>query len=110
MMKDSMDTTTIVEYAHELKALVAEGLTYLTKKFDVERYERIRTIASKLISSISDADYQTPKISTRAAFFNEKEEILLVKDFDGKWFLPDEWCEYNQTIVIFSRGECIRSL
>ena len=102
----------IVSLAHELQAISAAGLTYSKETFDIERYERIRDIAAELICSVSDeplekvkhifetdADYQTPKISTRAAIFNENDEILLVKDFDGKWVLPGGWCDYNQTIM-----------
>ena len=112
MMNNTMDAKTIVEYAHELQALAAAGLTYTSEKFDIERYERIRAIAAELISSVSeeplemikhifesDADYQTPKISTRAAIFNDQDEVLLVKDFDGKWVLPGGWCDYDQTIM-----------
>lgn len=107
-----MDAKSIVEYAHELQSLSAAGLTYSKEKFDIERYERIREISAELVSAVSDepfekvmhifeadADYQTPKISTRAAIFNEKNEVLLVKDFDGKWVLPGGWCDYNQTIM-----------
>lgn len=103
---------TVVSLAHELQTLAAAGLTYSELKFDIERYKRAREIAAELIYSVSDeplekithifesdADYQTPKISTRAAIFNEKEEILLVKDFDGKWVLPGGWCDYDQTIM-----------
>lgn len=102
----------IIELAHELQSIAAAGLTYSKEKFDVERYQRIRGIAAELVTSVSDepiekvshifeadADYQTPKISTRAAIFNEKNEVLLVKDFDGKWVLPGGWCDYNQTIM-----------
>ena len=102
----------IIELAHELQSLSAAGLTYSEVRFDIERYIRVREIAAELISLISDeplekvkhifeadADYQTPKISTRAAIFNEKNEVLLVKDFDGKWVLPGGWCDYDQTIM-----------
>lgn len=102
----------IVSLAHELQAISAAGLTYSKETFDIERYERIRDIAAELICSVSDeplekvkhifetdADYQTPKISTRAAIFNDRDEVLLVKDFDGKWVLPGGWCDYNQTIM-----------
>ena len=111
-MNASMDAKTIVELAHELQALSAAGLTYSKEKFDIERYERIRAIAAELVASVSyepiekvkhifesDADYQTPKLSTRAAIFNDNNEVLLVKDFDGKWVLPGGWCDYNQTIM-----------
>lgn len=107
-----MSAQSVVTLAHELQAIAAAGLTYSDKIFDIERYIRIRGIAAELITSVSDepverikhifesdADFQTPKISTRAAIFNDKDEVLLVKDFDGKWVLPGGWCDYDQTIM-----------
>ncbi|ETP70981.1 ADP-ribose pyrophosphatase, partial [Lachnospiraceae bacterium JC7] len=107
-----MSAQSVVILAHELQAIAAAGLTYSNKVFDRERYTRIRDIAVELVASVSDepvekvkhifesdADFQTPKISTRAAIFNENDEILLVKDYDGKWVLPGGWCDYDQTIM-----------
>lgn len=107
-----MSALKVVTLAHELQSIAAAGLTYSDKIFDRERYTRIREIAAELISSVSDepvekvkqifendADFQTPKISTRAAIFNEYDEVLLVRDFDGLWVLPGGWCDYNQTIM-----------
>ncbi|MBQ9664503.1 MAG: NUDIX hydrolase N-terminal domain-containing protein [Oscillospiraceae bacterium] len=112
MDSNQVNSNRIIELAHELQALAAAGLTYTNTAFDTERYERIRDIAAEITSAVSEeplekvkrifeanADYQTPKISTRAAIFNEKEEVLLVKDFDGKWVLPGGWCDYDQTIM-----------
>lgn len=103
---------TIVALAHELQALSSAGLQYSKLPFDRERYERIRDIAAELVAISSDEPltkvkglfeiddgYQTPKISTRAAIFNEKDEILLVHDYDDKWVMPGGWCDYDQTIM-----------
>lgn len=102
----------IVSLAHELHALSSAGLLYSMQPFDRERYERIRTIAAELITEVSEEPiervkrlfsandgYQTPKISTRAAIFNQAEEILLVNDYDNKWVMPGGWCDYDQTIM-----------
>ena len=112
MNENTCSAEVIIELAHELQSLSAAGLTYSEDIFDIKRYERIKHIAAELITSVSeepiekvvqifesDADYQTPKISTRAAIFNNEEEILLVKDYDGMWVLPGGWCDYNQTIM-----------
>lgn len=102
----------VVQLAHELQAISAAGLLYSPQTFDIDRYHRIQEIAAELIALNSEEPYhlvkkifeendgyQTPKISTRAAIFNEKDEVLLVKDYDEKWVMPGGWCDYNQTIL-----------
>ncbi len=41
--------------------------------------------------------YQTPKIDTRAAIFQNKQ-ILLVQEQDGRWALPGGWVDVLETI------------
>lgn len=41
--------------------------------------------------------YQTPKLDTRAAVF-EEGKILLVQENDGRWALPGGWQDENQTV------------
>ena len=101
----------VIDFARELHALSSAGLQYSNQPFDRERYERKKTIAAELIAEVSEEPiekvktlfdindgYQTPKISTRAAIFNDKDEILLVRDYDNKWVMPGGWCDYDQTI------------
>ena len=46
-----------------------------------------------------DKGYITPKLDTRAAVFDEKGRILLVKESrSNKWSLPGGWCDECETI------------
>lgn len=96
-----------LEWAVELQALAQAGLTYGKDVYDLERYQRIREISAEMVafkSGLSDetvtnlfcseAGYQTPKLDTRAAIFDE-ERILLVHENDGTWSLPGGWCDVN---------------
>jgi len=96
-----------LQWAMELQALAQAGLTYSKDVYDLERFERIRQIAAEIISAKSDIPlgivkdlflnekgYQTPKIDTRAAIF-EDGKILLVQEKDGRWTLPGGWCDVN---------------
>lgn len=103
----------LVNISHELMAIANDALLYCKDRFDIERFKQVRDAAAKLLSISADdigmaeakelfekeEGYQTPKIDTRAAVFNEKDEVLLVKDYDGKWALPGGWCEYDTTIM-----------
>ena len=106
-----MENKRISEIAHELAAIASAGKWYTKNKFDVEHYEDILKLSRELLTIGTDitpeqaADllegsdgYQTPKVETRAVIFNENEEVLLVRDFDGRWNPPGGWCEFNYSI------------
>lgn len=96
-----------LQWAVELQALAQAGLTYCKDVYDRERYVRIREIAAEMITKktgisietvtdlfCAESGYQTPKLDTRAAIF-EDEKILLVHENDGTWCLPGGWCDVN---------------
>lgn len=100
----------IIEWAIELQSLAQAGLTYSKDAYDKERYERIRNIATEMMALKSDVSfekvktlfcnetgYQTPKLDTRAAIF-ENNKILLVKENNGKWSLPGGWVDVNISV------------
>lgn len=99
-----------LQWAVELQALAQAGLYYRRDKYDVERFERIREISAEMLSYKSEipldkvkelfcneVGYQTPKLDTRAAMF-ENDKILLVKENDGKWSLPGGWVDVDLSI------------
>lgn len=99
-----------LQWAVELQSLAQAGLTYGKDVFDRERYTRIREIAAEIMSCMTDiptetvkdlfcneTGYQTPKIDTRAAIF-EDGKILLVREKEGKWSLPGGWCDVNVSV------------
>ena len=100
-----------LDWAIELQSLAQAGLTYGKDVYDMERYERIREISAEMMANMSDlplakvkdlfcneSGYQTPKIDTRAAIFQDGK-ILLVKENDGRWSLPGGWCDVNVSVT-----------
>jgi len=100
-------------WAKEIQALGQIGLTYTINTFDKERFERLREIAAEMLSTMCsepldkvrdaicmDKGYITPKLDTRAAVFNDRGEILLVREAkNSKWSLPGGWCDESESIV-----------
>lgn len=99
-----------LEWAIELQSLAQAGLTYGKDIYDKERYERIRGISAEIVSNYTDMSiekvkdlfcnevgYQTPKLDTRAAIF-EDGKILLVRENNGKWSLPGGWVDVNVSV------------
>lgn len=100
-----------LEWAMEIQSIAQAGLTYGHDEFDKERYERLREISAEILAYKTDmtvekvkdlfcneTGYQTPKVDTRAAVF-ENGKILLVHDKDGRWSLPGGWCDVDQSVA-----------
>lgn len=98
------------KWAIEIQSLAQAGLTYGKDVFDLERYERLREISAEMMAYKTDrplekvrelfcgeTGYQTPKVDTRAAVF-EDGKILLVREKNGKWSLPGGWCDVDRSI------------
>lgn len=103
-------TTPWLAWAVELQSLAQAGLTYGKDLFDLQRYERLREIAAEMIAHqaqipletakdlfCNETGYQTPKLDTRAAVFQEGK-ILLVQELDGRWALPGGWVDVNLSV------------
>ena len=99
-----------LNWAMELQSLAQAGLFYGKDVFDRERYTRIREISAEILSHMThipvetvtglfcnENGYQTPKIDTRAAVFQDGK-ILLVKERDGRWSLPGGWCDVGLSV------------
>ena len=99
-----------LNWAEELQSLAQAGLQYGRDPFDLERYRRIREIAAEMVACrtdmpiekvrdlfCSETGYQTPKLDTRAAVFQEGK-ILLVRENTGRWSLPGGWVDVDQSV------------
>ena len=100
-----------LEWAKELQFIAQAGLTYTENSFDRERFQRIREISAEIMSLMSDipqetikglfcneTGFQTPKLDTRAAIFDDEDRILLVKENNGTWSLPGGWVDLMQSV------------
>jgi hypothetical protein len=79
-----------IDWLVRLQSLAQAGLAYSRDKYDIERFEEIREISVSMMAELSqvpaqkvadlfanETGYQTPKIDTRAAIFQDNK-ILLV--------------------------------
>ena len=104
-------TTKWLDWAVELQALAQAGLFYSKDIYDIERFQRIRQIAVEMLTDPSglplervqdlfcnETGYQTPKLDTRAAVF-QNNRILLVQENNGFWSLPGGWVDVNLSVA-----------
>jgi ADP-ribose pyrophosphatase YjhB (NUDIX family) len=106
-------------WARRLQAISQSGLTYCKDKFDIQRYEELRSITAEMMAagaSLDDptpihdlfahqAGYATPKVDVRVAVFRENR-ILLVRELeDGRWTLPGGWADAGEPPSIAAARE-----
>lgn len=99
-----------LELIIEIQSLAQNGLAYTNNAYDIERYKRLRDISAEMLSMktefslekvkdlfCNETGYQTPKIDTRAAIFQDNK-ILLVHEKNGTWALPGGWCDVLESV------------
>jgi ADP-ribose pyrophosphatase YjhB (NUDIX family) len=99
-------------WARELQAIAQTGLAFSRDPYDRERYQALRALAATMFAARSDAPvariaalfagesgYATPKIDVRAAVFDARERLLMVRETSdgGRWTLPGGWADVNRT-------------
>ncbi len=97
----------LIKIAQRIRALSQNGLVYAGDEYEIERYEELFDLSNEITAILTANDievirncfkpaddYVTPKVDIRAVVFNEKNEILLVKErADGCWSLPGGWAD-----------------
>jgi len=93
-------------WAREIQAIAQTGCHYANNDFDLLRYQRLREIASEIISAQSDLDgdmllalfrpqlgYATPRVDVRAAVFEDGKLLMVRERMDGGWTMPGGWAD-----------------
>lgn len=97
--------------AVELAAMAQNGLHYATDRYDLARYERLRTAAAEILGVLDEVDgnilrsvlaaeygHATPKVDVRGALFDDAGRVLLVREKrDDRWTLPGGWADAIDT-------------
>lgn len=105
------DQSELLLLAKRVQAIAENGLHYTENDFDRDRYTDLESISHRLISLLTSIPletvqvstpenhgYRTPKIDVRCVIFNDREEILMVKErVDSRWSLPGGWCDVGFT-------------
>lgn len=107
-----MQNTEWLAMAKRIQAIAQAGLFYSQSPYDQDRYQELSDLSVQILSKLSDEPvekigtlfteerdgYQTPKVDVRAVVFNEKNEILMVKErVDDRWALPGGWADVGYT-------------
>ena len=91
-----------LDWAIEIQSLAQAGMTYGHDVYDLERYERLREISAEMLSYktdipvekvkdlfCSETGYQTPKVDTRAAIFEDGKILTQHKHISANYVYFD---------------------
>lgn len=109
-----------LQWASELQSIAQAGLTYSTDKYDLDRYQQIRSIVVDILHEYTEIDhkkirdlfasetgYQTPKVDIRAAVFKGDKILMVNEKVDGSWSLPGGWADVNTSVSESAMRECL---
>ena len=93
------------DFVVKVHSIAKIGLTYSTDPYALENYQELNEISKSMLENFMDVKfdkpsmftkdvYPTPNISVRTLIFNDKNEILLVKEArTNTWSLPGGWAD-----------------
>jgi ADP-ribose pyrophosphatase YjhB (NUDIX family) len=107
-------------WASELQSIAQAGLTFGADRYDLDRYEQIRSIAVDILHEYTDMDhnkirdlfasetgYQTPKVDIRSSVFKDGKILMVKEKVDGAWSLPGGWADVNSSVRESATRECL---
>src|SRR5512133_1794279 len=109
-----------LKWVSELQSIAQAGLTYCTDKYDLDRYQQLRSLVVEILHEYTEIDhkkirdlfasetgYQTPKIDIRAAVFKDDKILMVNERADGAWSLPGGWADVNTSVSESAIRECL---
>ena len=101
----------LIGIAQRMRALAQTGLSYSSNDYETDRCQELLGLSDRIAAIVSGLkeeeiaacyhpmkEYVTPKVDIRAAVFNARDEILLVREkADGRWSMPGGWSDVGYT-------------
>jgi ADP-ribose pyrophosphatase YjhB (NUDIX family) len=99
----------LYQFIIKVAAISKIGLLFSKDPYAIENYNELQILSKQLIEDLgkfkidgpnyfSRDIYPTPNVSVRALIFNERKQLLLVKEASlGTWSLPGGWCDLFET-------------
>lgn len=106
--------------AKEIQSIAQAGLTYSENKYDLDRYEQLRSLSVRILETYSgepaervrnlfasEKGYQTPKVDVRGVVFREGRILMVREANDGLWTLPGGWADVNYSPFEIAQKEIL---
>ncbi|MGA9533210.1 MAG: NUDIX hydrolase N-terminal domain-containing protein [Anaerolineales bacterium] len=93
-------------WIQQLQAIAQNGLRYSKDKYDIDRFQQLRSIAGLMLAELAQTSPEpildlfssysgtaTPKIDVRAVIIQEGDVLLVRQIGEEKWTLPGGWAD-----------------
>jgi len=103
-----MTENEILKIARRIQAISQSGLHFAINDFDRERYEELRSLSVRLVSTICDTEperlqnlftnetgFQTPKVDIRSVVLKEGKILMVREKLDGRYSMPGGFADIN---------------
>lgn len=103
-----MTENEILKIARRIQAISQSGLHFAINDFDRERYEELRSLSVRLVSTICDTEperlqnlftnetgFQTPKVDIRSVVLKEGKILMVRERIDGRYSMPGGFADIN---------------
>jgi ADP-ribose pyrophosphatase YjhB (NUDIX family) len=99
-------------WIQELQAIAQNGLRYSKDPFDIDRFEKLRSLAAQMLAALAETPPEiveglfnsydgvaTPKIDVRAVITNDGKVLMVREKLEGKWTLPGGWADVGVSLT-----------
>ena len=100
-----------LSWIQQLQSIAQNGLKYSKDKYDIDRFQQLRSITAEMMSSLSDSPPETihnlfmsyegtatPKIDVRAVVIHDDKVLLVRQIGEEKWTLPGGWADVGLSL------------
>lgn len=107
-----------LDYILKMQAIAKVGLKYSIDSYAIKNYLEVEALSKEMLEDFLEIKlerpnyfvrdvYPTPNVSVRTVIFNEKNEVLLVKEkSDHGYSLPGGWCDLYDSPTESALREC----
>lgn len=113
-----MEQKHVYDYLLKVQSIAKIGLIFSTDPYAIANYHQINDLTKEMLEKFMEISldrnnyfardiYPTPNVSVRTICFNDKKEVLLVKETrDGAYSLPGGWCDLYDSPSEAAIQEC----
>lgn len=108
------------DFLIKVQSIAKMGLVYSKDPYALDNYNEINNLSKKMLEDFehikfdrnnyfSKNVYPTPNISVRTVVFNDKGEVLMVREkVDGGYSIPGGWCDLYESASATAKKEVLQ--
>ncbi|MFA6755238.1 MAG: NUDIX domain-containing protein [Bacilli bacterium] len=120
MNKEDEKYQEFYDYIIKVLSIAKIGLVFSKDPYALDNYDQLEKLSMKELENFESlkfdkqdiferAIYPTPSVSVRVCIFNDKDEILLVREAnEGRYSVPGGWCDLYDSPIDAAKAESMQ--